>query len=257
LQYLRGRMQVYADGPDRSHHKIVSQSAWEGYLRNLGVYAGNRAICDGRGTVLADVPTRVCTTRYRAGETVADEFLLWDTAVRTVDGIENAEEEWSRDELADLGALAADGSYSVGPNVYVGERFTIEQCLCAGPLRVRSIHAFDWEGRQCGLVGSRERRQDGEGSAGSPAHGSLVASDLSFATPSSQIEPAAWRSPNVLLDYMMGTWLGKGILLDRASGSTRRVSSKVSLKRTDGLLISQTSALAIDGAGPGTGLNNT
>jgi hypothetical protein len=238
--------------PDRFRRQIVSEASWDGYLRNLGLFTGNRAICNGRGTVLADVPTRVHTQRFRSGENVGDEFLLWDTAIRTADGIEHAEEEWSRDELAHLGAFAADGSYSIGPSVYVGEQFTVEQCLRDGPLRVRSVHAFDWEGKQCGIVASRERLEDGELPAKSSESSSVVVGDVSFASSSPLIEPAAWRSPNVLLDYMMGTWLGKGILLDRISGLTRRVSSKVILNRTDGGLISQTSALAVDGAGPGT-----
>jgi hypothetical protein len=244
-------MQRDVTEPDRFRRHVVSEASWNGYLQNVGLFTGNRAICNGRGTVLADVPTQVYTQRFRSGKNIGDEFLLWDTAVRTADGVEHAEEEWSRDELADLGAFGADGSYSIGPTVYVGEQFTVEQCLRDGPLRVRSVHAFDWEGKQCGLVASRERLQNVEMPAKSSGFSSIVPGDVSFSS-SPLIEPAAWRSPNVLLDYMMGTWLGKGVLLDRISGSTRRVSSKVTLKRTDGALISQTAALAIDGAGPGT-----
>jgi hypothetical protein len=214
----------------------VSKAAWNGYLQNVGVYTGNRAICDGRGTVLADFPTRVDVKRFE--DALGDEFLLWKNSVRTIDGSDQAEEEWSRDELAELGALVADGSFSSGPNSYVGERFVIEQCLCEGPLRIRSISAFDWEGRMCGLIASRERRvveEEGEDDVGAL----------------SGIEPAAWKSPTVLLDYMMGVWNGKGVLLDRASGKTRRVTSEVTLIQTDDLAVIQKSGLALDGVGPG------
>jgi hypothetical protein len=220
----------------RQRKRTVSEEAWAGYLRNVGVYTGNRAICDGRGTVLADFPTRVDVQHFEDSD--GDEFLLWTNMVRTVDGSDQVEEEWSRDELAELGALVADGSFSSGPNTYVGERFVIEQCLCDGPLRVRSISAFDWEGRMCGMIASREKRVvEGEGDGAGEGL--------------TTIEPAAWKSPSVLLDYMLGVWNGKGVLIDRMSGNTRRVTSEVTLTQTDGLAIVQKSGLALDGVGTG------
>jgi hypothetical protein len=215
--------------PPRRARPGVAESAWAGYVRNVGVYAGNRAICNRRGTVLADFRTRVDAQRFRSGPAEEDEFLLWRTTVATADGADAAEDEWSRDELAELGALAADGSFSTGPAAFERERFTVEQCLCDGDLRVRTIHAYDWEGGLCGVVASRERR---EPSGGASAGG---------------VEPAAWRSPSVLLDYMLGEWRGCGVLVDRAGGGMRTVTSVLTLRQSDSLMVTQESGLAVDG----------
>lgn len=233
-------------GGSRRRRRHLPADQWEGYLRNLGVYNGHRAVCDGKGTILADFRTEVVTERFRSGENENDEFLLWRTAVRTADGLEKSDEEWSRGELAEFGALAADGSYTLGPTVYIGEQFVVEQCLSEDSFRIRSIHAFDWEGRLCGLTACREKRIERRGEAASDVS-SLVPS-LTSSSQGSQIEPAAWRSPSVLLDYMLGTWTGRGIIVDKATGITRLVRSEHRWKQTDELMVRQISSLVVEGS---------
>lgn len=235
--------------PNKRPRARLPNASWDGYIRNVGVYVGNRALCDGRGTVLADFRTRVEARQYRASEEPDDEFLLWKTTVYTGDGPDSIDEEWSRDELANLGALVGDGSFSKGPNVYVGERCTVDQCLCDGSLRVRSTCAFDWEGRLCGIVASREKRQEPSGGDSGPGTSSMARTKDGELP---EVEPAAWRSPNVLLDYMLGEWNGRGILLNRLSGKVRQVSSKLCLRQSDSLLVHQVSGLSIDGGGRGS-----
>ena len=136
-----------------------------------------------------------------------EEFVLWRPSVRTADGIDEVDEEWSRPELADFGALATDGSFSVGTEVFQ-EPTTIDQCLLDGNFRIRTTHGFDWDGCFSGVTVSRDRilpdEVDEEGKKRSP-HDRL---GKGF------VEPAAWRSPNVLLDYLLGLWKGRGMPID-------------------------------------------
>lgn len=195
-----------------SPRRTIPDALWAGYLLNTGVHTGHRALCDRRGTVLADFRTTVTVTRFRSSPSPSDEFLVWRTAVTTGGGVDAVEEEWARDEVAALGAAGADGSFSLGPPAMNGEDFTLQICVVEGARRVRSVHAYDWEGTLCGVVASRERRQDDGGGDGD------------------EVQPAAWRSPNVLLDYLSGEWRGRGVVFDRASGDMWPVASRLVLQ---------------------------
>lgn len=213
----------------------MSNAAWKGYLNNSGLWLGRRALCNARGKVLVDLPSRVEALHFR--DPSGDEFLKWTTAIRTEAGLDYAEEEWSRSELADLGALVADGSFSKGPDVFVGEPATVDSCICEGELRVRSTHAFDWEGRLTGIVASREhlqQRTEEEGKRPAPSF----------------IEPAAWRSPTVFFDYLLGTWQGRGVLLDTRNGTTERVTSRLKLAQNANGEILQRSRVSVVDGGP-------
>lgn len=235
-----------SSGGLRRLRQVPPEEQWNGYLKNIGAYSGRRAVCDSRGTVIADFQAEVVANLFRSGDNACDEFLLWKATVQTADGSESSEEEWSRDELAEMGAVAADGSFSLGPTVFCGEEFVIEQCVHEGPSRIRTILAFDWEGRLCGLTACREkraaRRNEQSSDHESQAHSS---DDKSQQT---EIEPAAWRSPNILLDYLLGTWTGRGIIVDRATRSARLVRSEHRWKQTDGLKVRQISGLQVQGS---------
>ena len=216
----------------------LQPSAWQGYLKNLGDWVGQRALADCRGKVLIDLPTRVSVERYRTPDD--EDFLLWRTSIRTADGIDELDEEWSVSELAELGALAADGSFSVGADVFCGEQITVDNCIFEDEFRVRTTHAFDWEGFLAGVVVSRERIQRNE----STGTNSRQAAALAF------VEPAAWRSPGVLFDYMVGVWEGRGISIEVSTGITYQLSSRLKLhQRADGT-VEINSVLQIDQMGP-------
>lgn len=216
----------------------VPQSAWEGYLKNLGVWIGKRALSNSRGKVLIDIPNRVIAEQYRTS--AKESFVLWRTAVRTGENIDEAEEEWSRSELADFGALAADGSFSVGAQVFFGEPITVDQCLFEDNIRVRTTHAFDWEGCLSGVVASRERYvTDVLGN-------SLDEASLGLGV----VEPAAWRNPRILFDYMLGLWEGKGVSINPRTGDICQLTSRLKHAQAADGRVSESSVLRIGDSGP-------
>lgn len=212
--------------------KLTTQ-AWRGYLKNLGTWSGKRALSNSRGRVLVDLPTRVSAERFCTSS--GEECVSWRTAVKTADGIDEVDDEWSQGELEDFGALVTDGSFSVGAEGFQGEPITIDQCLyddwggtCA---RVRTTHAFDWEGCLSGIVASRER---------------LVSDEMR-----SFVEPAAWRSPRVLFDYILGLWEGRGISIDSRTGERHIINSRLKLNQDiDGGSLSESSILRVACGGP-------
>lgn len=221
----------------------VSDSSWRAYLQNCGVWSGKRALVDARGKVLLDVPVTVHTELFNTPD--GEQFVLWRTGVRTEAGVDQVEEEWSRDELSELGALTEDASFSAGSDSFVGERFSVDHCLFDrhDDFRVRSTFAYDWEGRLTGIVASRERKvadkpPDPEASAPGGAL-AMVQSEASF------IEPAAWRSPTVLLDYTVGLWRGAGVVLDSKTHITRTIESVVHLTLEVGRILVQKSRINV------------
>lgn len=216
----------------------LPSSAWQGYLKNLGDWVGKRALADCRGKVLIDLPNRVSVERYRTPDN--EDFLLWRTSIRTADGIDELDEEWSVSELAELGALAADGSFSVGADVFCGEQITIDNCIFEDEFRVRTTHAFDWEGFLSGVVVSRERIQRSENTRPDTRQSAALAF----------VEPAAWRSPSILFDYMVGVWEGRGISIEVSTGISHQLTSRLRLnQRADGTIFIN-SVLQIDEIGP-------
>lgn len=240
----------------------MSDTAWSAYLQNCGVWAGRRALCNARGKVLVDIPTRVCGERFKTPD--GEDCVLWKIQVETASGKDEAEEEWSRDELSEFGALSEDGSFSTGAVAFVGERFSVDQCVFATDSRVRSTLAYDWEGRLTGVVASRERKipdeavakeqqllAEGSASAtGSSAGGGIVPADETEQTAQYKIEPAAWRSPTVLLDYSLGIWHGRGVVVDVRTYMTRTVSTVLQMKMEADDVLTQRSQLSI-GKKPG------
>lgn len=217
----------------------VPDAAWTGYLTNLGLWIGKRALSNARGKVLLDLPSRVSAQLFR---TSSDElFVLWRTTIRTADGLDEAEEEWSRGELADFAALAADGSFSVGAPVFRGEPITIDQCILDDGLRVRTTHAFDWEGCLSGIVATREKFV-----SSSPS--TVAADDDELQT--AFVEPIAWRNPRVLLDYMLGLWEGRGVCIDVISGMSYTLTSRFKMTQSMDPTISESSVLTIGEGGP-------
>ncbi len=226
----------------------VSATSWRAYLQNCGVWAGRRALCNARGKVLVDVPVRVYVERFKTPD--GEEFVLWKTAVETESGVDEVEEEWSRDELGEFGALTGDGSFSTGDVSYVGERFSVDQCVFDEDSRVRSTFAYDWEGRLTGVVASRERKianttlpeAQQQISAGASVPEASTASSLpsvqnAEVRMTSFVEPAAWRSPTVLLDYSVGVWNGRGVVLDARTYVTRKIATRLEFNlETDGVL---------------------
>lgn len=223
----------------------VSSKSWTGYLKNVGVWVGKRAISNARGKVLIDLPSRTTAERYRTSSN--DEFLLWKTVVRTIDGLDEAEEEWSRAELADFGALAADGSFSVGAEVFRGEPITVDQCLVDGAFRVRTTHAFDWDGCLSGLVASRDKHVADALSE--------VMTDGTLTAPESKlglgfVEPAAWRTPRILFDYTIGLWEGRGVCMNARTGQIFELTSRLKLSQGLDGRITESSVLRIGDGGP-------
>lgn len=194
---------------------------------------GKRALSNSRGRVLLDLPTRITAERFctPAGST----FVHWRTAVKTADGIDEVDDEWSKEELADFGALAADGCFSVGADRFQGQPITVDQCIFddwrGTRARIRTTHAFDWEGCLSGMVASRERLTNNS-------------STDSF------VEPAAWRSPNVMLDYIIGIWDGRGVSIDSRTGESHNITSRLKLTQENGGPLSESSVLRIAGGGP-------
>lgn len=233
-------MEFSKDSSQNREPLNVSEPAWNGYLKNLGVWVGNRALSNPRGKVLIDLPNRVTAERFRTSK--GDHFLLWRTAVRTADGVEEVEEEWSRSELADFGALAADGSFTVGAQVFVGEAITIDQCILDNGLRVRTTHAFDWEGCLSGVIANRERfvakRMLPDGSTEGTAQRTGF------------VEPVAWRSPHVLFDYLLGVWEGRGICIEARTGEVFQLTSRFKIAQTSNMRITKSSVLRIGDGGP-------
>lgn len=236
------------DSSERRSRVSLSASSWRGYLLNSGVWTGRRALCNSRGKVLVDVPVRVCTERFRtpAGE----DCVTWRTEVQTAAGVDEAEEEWSKEELAEFGALASDGCFSTGDDLFVGERFTVDQCLVHDLSRVRATYAYDWEGRLTGVVASRERKLSEHASSSSAITKSGINGDGAFGFETAPyIEPAAWRSPSVLLDYTVGIWEGRGVLLDSRTYVTSTIGSRLELRLEPGNVLRQRSQL-ITTSGP-------
>lgn len=222
--------------PSEQAARQLADGSWEGYLKNLGVWIGKRALSNSRGKVLIDLPNRVTAKLYKTS--AGEEFVLWRTAVRTEAGIDEAEEEWSRNELADFGAPAADGSFSVGAEVFFGEPITVDQCLFDDRFRVRTTHAFDWEGCLSGVVASRERFIPNDGKTTEKNLG------LTF------VEPAAWRNPRVLFDYLLGLWEGTGITINSRTGETHRLTSRLRFGQGPDGRVNESSILRIGNGGP-------
>ncbi|PXF50129.1 hypothetical protein BWQ96_00289 [Gracilariopsis chorda] len=225
----------YLPGDAKTGGRQLTEHSWEGYLRNLGTWIGKRALSNARGKVLIDLPTRTTAERFRTPQ--SEEFVLWRFAVRTADGIDEQEEEWSRSELADFGALAGDGCFSVGAEIFSGEPITIDQCLMDSSFRVRTTHAFDWEGCVSGIVATRERLVP----KGEPLEKSLK---LSF------VEPAAWRSPRILFDYILGVWEGKGIAVHARTGQVYQLTSRLKISQSIEGKVTESSILRIGEEGP-------
>lgn len=221
----------------------LSAEAWQGYLKNLGDWIGKRALSNSRGCVLLDLPTRVLTERFRTS--AGEQFVRWRSSVRTADGIDELDEEWSRSELADFGALVADGSFSVGAEIFRGEAITVDHCLVDDKYRVRTTHAYDWEGCLSGIVASRERLlPKPQTGADAKMPTAKERAGLGF------VEPSAWRSPRVLLDYMLGVWEGRGVSIDPRNGETHTLSSRLKLTQEVDDGIKESSVLRIAGGGP-------
>lgn len=179
-----------------------------------------------------DLPTRVSAELFR-DPIAEDEFVLWRTAVRTADGIDEVDDEWSRAELKQFAALANDGCFSVGADAFIGDPITVDQCVLdewrGAYIRVRSTHALNADGIISGVVASRER---------------LHGAQKEF------VEPAAWRSPNLLLDYIVGLWEGRGISVDPTTGERHLITSRLKLNQEIGGPLSESSIWSIAGGGP-------
>lgn len=224
--------------PEREPRK-VSEAAWSGYLKNLGLWTGNRALTNCRGKVLIDLPNRVTAERYKTNQ--GDHFILWRTAVRTADGVEEVEDEWSRSELAEFGALAADGCFTVGAQLFNGEAITIDQCVMDNGLRVRTTHAFDWEGCLSGVIANRESFSTQSLSDGATAEESQRPGF---------IEPVAWRSPHIFFDYLLGQWEGRGICVDARTGQIFKLTSRFKISQNADMRVTESSILRIGDGGP-------
>ncbi|KAI0564471.1 Calycin [Gracilaria domingensis] len=216
-------------------NRQLNEESWEGYLKNLGTWIGKRALSNPSGKVLIDIPTRTTAERFRTPQ--GEDFVLWRFSVRTADGVDEAEEEWSRSELADLGSLAVDGSFSVGGDMFCGEPMTVDQCLVDDSCRIRTTHAFDWEGCISGIIATRERIVP----KSEPLEKTLK---LSF------VEPAAWRSPQVLFDYILGLWEGKGISVHTRTGQVYTLTSRLKINQTIEGRVTESSVLRIGEDGP-------
>lgn len=217
----------------------VSDAAWGSYLKNLGVWTGKRALANPRGKVLIDLPSQVTVERFKTTE--GDQFLLWRTAVRTADNIEQGEDEWSRSELGDFGALAADGSFSVGAQVFIGEAITVDQCIVDNEKRIRTTHAFDWEGCLSGVIANRERLI---------AHPTPPNGEADEISSRGTIEPVAWRNPRILFDYILGNWDGRGICIDARNNQLYELTSRLRLAQGENRLVTTSSVLRIGENGP-------
>ena len=216
--------------------QLLSDTAWNGYLKNLGLWIGKRALANNRGKVLVDLPCRITVRRYRTSDN--EDFVSWQTAIKTADAIDETEEEWSKQELATFGSVAADGSFSLGVDVFVGEQMTIEQCLFDDRFRIRTTFAFDWEGCLSGIVASRDRLV----SENEP----LSEKNLNMGF----VEPAAWRNPRVFFDYMLGLWEGTGVSMNATSGEFYHLTSRLRFgQRADGR-ITESSVLRVADGGP-------
>lgn len=224
--------------------RIVSEQAWLGYVKNCGNWIGKRALSNSRGRVLLDLPTRVVAERFKTSQ--AEDFVLWKTSVKTADGIDEAQEEWSRPELAEFGALVADGSFSVGAEIFQGEPISVDQCLFDDSQRVRTTHAFDWEGCLSGIVASRERRLPNGDKRESDGKRLSTKARLGLG----YVEPAAWRSPQVLFDYILGLWEGRGVSVDSRTGETHNLVSRWKLSQGMDGRVSESSVIRITDGGP-------
>lgn len=250
MAYDGGRLSGIPDPGDalQRRTRIVSEQAWLGYVENCGNWIGKRALSNSRGRVLLDLPTRVVAERLRTPQD--EEFVLWTTSVKTADGIDEAQVEWSRPELAEFGALVADGSFSVGADIFQGEPISVDQCIFdetpKATLRVRTTHAFDWEGCLSGIVASRERRlpDSDKYEADGKRLSTKARLGLGF------VEPAAWRSPQILFDYIQGEWEGRGLSVDSRTGETYNLVSRWKLKQGKDDRVSQSSVIRIAGGGP-------
>lgn len=230
---MRSGLSNWQPSDHPSNPPKLSTQAWRGYLKNLGTWSGKRALSNSRGRVLVDLPTRVTAERFCTSS--GEECVSWRTAVKTADGIDEVDDEWSQGELEDFGALVADGSFSVGAEGFQGEPITVDQCLYDDwdriHTRVRTTHAFDWEGCLSGIVASRERFSGG-------------------GLTNSFIEPAPWRSPQVLLDYTLGLWEGRGVSIDSQTGETHIITSRLKFNQDMGGPLSESSVLHVAGGGP-------
>lgn len=231
----------------------VSDSSWAGYLKNCGVWTGRRALVNSRGKVLLDVPVSINTECFKTPE--GEPFVLWRTVIETASGTDSVEEEWSREELGYFGALTEDASFSTGNDTFDGrERFSVDNCLFGDmddSFRVRSTFAYDWEGRLTGVVSSRERKSPAvpnSSTSGDDIAKTQLSTQLSTTKPF--IEPAAWRSPTVLLDYTVGSWRGSGVVLSAKTRTTRTIESAVDLALEAGGVLLQRSRITI-GRRPG------
>lgn len=252
--------------PSQTSQRGIPKPAWDGYLKNLGVWTGKRALANPEGRVLIDLPSRVTTQQFKTSQ--GDLFVLWQTALRTADAIEEGEEEWSQSELAEFGALAADGSFSIGAQVFVGEDITIDHCIFDEQWRIRTTHAFDWEGCLSGIIANRERKstdpqqtqqqqklfeqqqqqqnqiQQAQQLAIQQTPADMTAQQRAF------IEPVAWRNPRVLFDYLLGVWEGKGICIDARTANVFQLTSRLRLAQGAGQLVTTSSILRIGEDGP-------
>lgn len=233
-----------SEGGDlRKRTRTVTEQSWQGYLKNCGNWIGKRALSNARGRVLVDLPTRVIAERFRTSK--GEQFMLWTTRVRTADVIDEAQDEWSRPELAEFGALVADGSFSVGAEVFQGEPISVDQSLLDDSNRVRTTHAFDWEGCLSGIVASRERKLPEEDF---DANGNRISTNAKMGL--GFVEPVAWRSPKVLFDYTLGQWEGRGVSVDARTGETHNLSSRFKLMPAEDDRIAESSVIRIAGDGP-------
>lgn len=233
----------FGGGPSRRRPDTVTESSWAGYLKNRGDWLGKRALSNSRGRVLLDIPTRVTVERFKTPQ--GEQHIRWTTRVRTADAIDEAREEWSRSELAQFGALVADGSFSVGADIFQGEPITVDQAIMDDKTRIRTTHAFDWEGCLSGIVASRERKlPDGDFDENGKRISASEKAGLGY------VEPSSWRSPNVFLDYSLGLWEGRGISVDAATGETHNLSSRFKLVEGEDNRVAESSVVRIAGGGP-------
>lgn len=224
-----------------SQPRSVTPIAWNGYLKNIGIWTGNRSLVNPRGKVLIDLPSSVTAERFQAPD--GDQFVQWRTSLRTADGVEEGVDEWSRSELAEFAALASDGSHSIGPQAFSGEPITIDHCLVEDGFRVRTTHAFDWEGCLSGIVSNRERFL----SAAMQSDGSITKKPSS--SPPLQ-EPLPWRNPRILFDYTVGLWEGRGICIDARTNVIYNLTSRHKINQGAGMLVVESSVLRIGDGGP-------
>ncbi|KAA8490547.1 hypothetical protein FVE85_9607 [Porphyridium purpureum] len=225
--------------PEPNNAGLDARQMWQHLQKHTGEWHGIRSVCAASGRVLVEVGTfvEVVPESTSAGGSSRSQ-LVWTTwvqedttsspavatvrlptnrkssgaAAARVDRVgANKSETWSSADVEDLGVVFEDGSFSLGPaeaGSTAGEQFLLQHGILQGEMgmRVRVIHAFDYERRLVGITICRERTRMNVAPAGS-------------------ISPAAWRSPIALIKFTFGRWEGSGVMADERSGRLLRIQS--------------------------------